>query len=464
MPILHDDAQIVARDFGATMTPEAVCINAADMSIFYRGSIDDRMDAGTNAMTQPYLASALENFSAGRMVSPSQTLSRGCAIGYNPVPPVSYSTDIAPLIQNKCVRCHSPGNIAPWAITNYSVIQARAYQIKQEVLAARMPPWHADPLYLAITNDLSLSPDQKATLLRWINDGAPRGAGPDPLAAVTTSTNYPFAWPPELGQPDYIVTIPSQSIPATGKVSYKYPSVQVPIPSNTWLRAAIVKPGNTKVVHHCLVFQGTLFDVISAGGGLNGFFAGYVPGYSAVEFPTGTGKKLPANSPVTFQMHYITIGTPQTDQTQLGLYFMKSPPPLELQTKAAFTLDLQLPPGAPEYEREASFTPSSTQDVWLYEMSPHMHLRGSRFKFEALYPDGGSEVLLSVPHYVFHWQSLYRLAQPKRLPAGTVIRCRGAFDNSQQNLENPNPNAAVTFGEQTDDEMFIGYANFGIIP
>jgi hypothetical protein len=346
-------------------------------------------------------------------------------------------------------------------MTNYSVVQTRARLIKQEVLAARMPPWHPDPFYLEFTNDLSLSPDQKAMLLQWIDDGALRGTGPDPLASVSATTNYPFAWPPELGQPDYVVTIPRQSIPATGEVPYRYPSIQVPISTNTWLRAAVIKPGNTRVVHHSLVFVGNLLEVL---GGLNGYFAGYVPGYTAIEYPPGTGKKLPANATLTFQMHYTTIGTAQTDQTQLGLYFMKSPPAMELQTRAAFTLDLTIPPGAQEYEREASFVPSDTNDVWLYELSPHMHLRGSRFMFEALYTDGTSEVLLSVPKYVFHWQSLYRFAQPKRLKAGTVIRCRGAFDNSRQNAENPNPEATVTFGEQTDDEMFIGYVNFGVIP
>src|SRR5262245_15235219 len=414
LPILHDEAQIVARDCGATSTPEVICLNAADMSVFYRGAIEDRADAGTNGVVQSYLGTALDNFLVGRMVSPSQTLPRGCAVDYKPVPSVSYATHIAPLLRNKCVRCHSDGNIAPWAMTNYSVVQTRARQIKEEVLAARMPPWHPDPFYLAFTNDLSLSSDQKAMLLRWIDDGAPRGTRSDPLASVSTTTNYPFTWPPELGQPDYIVTIPRQSIPATGEVPYRYPSIQVPISTNTWLRAAVIKPGNTRVVHHSLVFVGNLLEVL---GGLNGYFAGYVPGYTAIEFPPGTGKKLPANATLTFQMHYTTIGTAQTDQTQLGLYFMKSPPPMELQTRAAFTLDLTIPPGAQEYEREASFVPSDTKDVWLYELSPHMHLRGSRFIFEALYPGGTSEVLLSVPKYVFHWQSLYRFAEPKRLPA-----------------------------------------------
>jgi len=236
--------------------------------------------------------------------------------------------------------------------------------------------------------------------------------------------------------------------------------VAVNIPSNVWLRAAVILPGNTKIVHHSLVFVGSLLDVIISGGGLGGYFAGYVPGMRPVSFPEGTGKLLPANVTVTFQMHYITTGQEETDQTRLGLYFMKTPPAAELRTTAAATISFQIPPGAPEYAAQASVVPSNTKDILLYELAPHIHYRGSRFKFEAVYPNGTSEVLLSVPKYEFHWQTLYRLAQPKRLPAGTRIRCSGAFDNSSQNLENPDPTALVRFGEQTSDEMFIGYLNY----
>src|SRR5262249_10894157 len=140
------------------------------------------------------------------------------------------------------------------------------------------------------------------------------------------------------------------------------------------------------------------------------------------------------------------------------------PPKVELITTAAANLNLHIPPGAAEYEREAfAFLPSD-KDIVVYELSPHMHYRGSWFKFEAVYPNGTTEVLLSVPKYDFPWQTLYRLAQPKVLPAGTRIRCRGAFDNSGQNLDNPDPTASVTFGEQTFDEMFIGYLNYSEVP
>jgi hypothetical protein len=463
LPILHDAAQIVARAFHASVVPEAVAISTLDWTVFYRGALQD--SAGNISTAQNYLAGALGSFLANATVSPSRTLAKGCTLDLVSKPNISYSADIAPLLLDKCVRCHNPGNIAPWSMVNYSSIQTNSLAIKDRVLTGKMPPWHADPNYGVFANDISLKPEQAAALIQWIEDGAPRGDGPDPVAASQPPpTNYPYAWPASLGQPDFIVNVPAYNVPATGEVAYKYPQVSVTLPSNVWLRAAVILPGNTEVVHHSLAFLGTQFDVFLSGAGLNGFFAGYVPGYDAVAYPPTTGKYLAKNTTLTFQMHYTTTGTARTDRTKLGLYYASGPPQLSLQTHAAATLDISIQPGDSNYTREASATPSASKDVWLYELSPHMHYRGSWFKFEALYPAGTSEILLSVPHYEFHWQSLYRLAQPKRLPAGTVIRCTGGFDNSAQNPDNPNPGASVSFGEQTDDEMFIGYFNFAEIP
>jgi hypothetical protein len=332
-------------------------------------------------------------------------------------------------------------------------------------MTGEMPPWHADPAHGVFANDTSLPKAEAAMLVAWIDAGAPRGDGPDPLAAQDTrpAANFPNAWPIELGEPDYIVSIPRYTVAANGEIPYQYVTVPVDVPTEKWLRAAVILPGNTKVVHHSLVFMGSLLDVLLNRGGLGGYFAAYVPGLKPAPFPEGTAKRLPADAQVTFQMHYTAIGNEETDETKLGLYFAKEPPKVELRTTAAANLNIQIAPGVAEYEREASVVPSVSKPILLYELSPHMHYRGSRFKFEAVYPDGTSEVLLSVPRYEFHWQTLYRLTQPKRLPAGTRIRCRGAFDNSPQNDENPNPDATVRFGEQTDDEMFIGYLNYSEI-
>jgi len=218
-----------------------------------------------------------------------------------------------------------------------------------------------------------------------------------------------------------------------------------------------VRPGNRRVVHHVLVFAGTN----SLLRGIDGFFAGFVPGTEQSAFPEGTGKFLPKGAVLQFQMHYTTSGQVETDQTQIGLYTMTAKPERELQTRSAFQVFFAIPPGATNYETSADY-PLGT-DVLLYEMAPHMHYRGAHFNFQARYPDGTTEVLLSVPKYDFDWQASYRLAQPKRLPAGTRIHCSGGFDNSNLNVYNPDPKATVTFGLQTFNEMFIGYFNFAEI-
>ena len=461
-PVLVDDAQLVAAEYGATRQLETCVIRTDNWTLAYRGPLDNADPATLAAPSQNYAAEAVAAVLAGDDVSTPQVALPAAAPALDfPTPPTpDYAADVAPIIQRSCVQCHSAGNIAPFVYASYADVQAHAALVRGDLLTKRMTPWHADSHYGVFSNSTALTPAEIATLFAWTSAGAARGTGADPLAGATATAVSD--WP--LGPPDLIVSIPKQTLPATGLVDYRYLTVAVPVTADTWLRAAVVKPGNTANVHHALVFEGTLLDVINIGGGLGGFFAGYVPGLQQTWFPDGSGKLLHKGGSVTFQMHYVTTGQAATDQSQIGLYFAASAPARQLLTKSAYTTTIAIPPGAKEYEREATFTPSATKDVLLYELNPHMHLRGKRFKYEALYPDGTSEVLLNVPQYDFHWQSEYRLAQPKRLPAGTTLHVVGAYDNSAQNDENPDPTATVTFGEQTTDEMFIGYINYAELP
>ena len=215
---------------------------------------------------------------------------------------------------------------------------------------------------------------------------------------------------------------------------------------------------------------------------LAGFFAGYVPGSDAVAYPTGTGKLLKKGQPYTFQMHYISVGTAQTEQTELGLYVSPVPPTYPLQTKSAFSLpfvlgSVSIPASTGDFQLTAQLPASGTltTNILLYEVSPHMHLRGAAFKYEAIYPGGAREVLASVPNYIFHWQALYRLTQPKYIPRGSRIVCTATWDNTTQNKElmqayiatgNPSyaPTHGIRFGDQSWDEMFIGYLNYAEVP
>jgi len=471
-PILHDAAQLVARTYNATTTPEAVAINMADSAVFYRGAIDDRIGSNAVATTQHYLSNALVNFLAAQPVSPTRTRPSGCDIGFAALSPsISYSTEIAPLLQNKCVRCHSPGNIAPWAMTNHAIVQAQAASIKQEILSGRMPPWHADHFYQSFTNDISLSPSNAALLVKWIDDGAPRGGGIDPLTNVPPQTDYPFAWPASLGTPDIIIPIGNQAIPASGQIDYRYVFIPYTGPSVS-LRAAIILPGTVPAVHHLVA--GTGADDV-----LHSFMTLYVPGTYLGAFPSNTYKFLANGTTIGFQLHYTAIGVATNDASLLGLYTnaVTSGFPLIQTSVADSSASWTIPPNANEYQwvrTNAAFT----TNVWLHEVYPHMHTRGSRAKYEALYTNGTSEVLLSVPGYEFHWQTTYRFTQPKFLPKGTSIKYTCAWDNSVLNQElmevftdpdNPNnyrysPTNSVKWGEQTWQEMFIGYYSYSLAP
>ncbi len=452
-PVLHDAAQLVARTFGAGTVNEVVALDRTFAEAFYGGALETRCTE-PGGPSQAHLAEALEEFLSGKAVSVPRVRNHHASLGLPPRTVPDFRTEIAPLLQAKCVNCHRPGDIGSFAMTNHAVIAERAGSIRRNVLEGSMPPWHADPGHGTFANDFSLTPAQAAQLVAWLDAGAPKGEAGDPLAE--TPPPPPAEWP--LGTPDRVVSIPTQTLPATGEIPYRYLLVANPFPEDVWLRAAAVKPGNREVVHHCLVFVArNISEFLQVQGGLGGFFAGYVPGMEQVAFPEGTGKLLRKGSFIVFQMHYTPSGKPATDTTQLGFYRAATPPPRELLTTAAYDTGFRIPPGVRDHQVVAET--AITRDSLLYELSPHMHYRGSRMRFEALYPDGTAETLLNVPGYDFAWQALYRLNAPKRLPAGTRIRVTGGFDNSEWNPWNPSPLSTVVFGEQTDDEMLIGYLN-----
>lgn len=456
LPILQDPSQSVTRTLSSGKLPEVVLIDPKDWSIHYQGSLKIEIDTGTSMVVEEPLRDALGSLLEGRQADISQMAVFGDGNRPDPINPASFSEHIAPLLQNHCFPCHTEGNIAPWAMTSHSVIEEFSGLIKSAVLAGEMPPWHADPKYSHFSNSKSMTDDEIAMLIDWIDRGSPRGEGPDPLAEEPAPETVD--WP--MGEPDAIISIPLQSIPANGVIDYKYLVAQSPFPSDVWLRAVHVKPGDRSVVHHCLVFKGSFSELLALRGGLAGFFAGYVPGMEQTEFPEGTGKLLKRADNIVFQMHYTVSGKATTDQTQLGLYLSDEKPDRELITSAAFDTSFTIPPNSKDVYVSASTT--FTGDALLYEFSPHMHYRGSSARYTLIYPNETRETILNVPAYFFDWQALYRLEEPISIPRGTVLLCEGTFDNSVQNRFNPDPNTTVQFGEQSWEEMFIGYFNYSL--
>ena len=454
MPILLDVHQGVTRGLGSHEAPEAILVDPRQWSMVYRGPLEIRTSLGEEEHVISPLADAVHAFMEGKEPVVSHLKPFGAANGMEDIQTPSYASEIAPLLIQNCVPCHSEGNIAPWSMDSHAVIKEFSGLIKSAVLAGEMPPWHAEPQYRDFSNDKALSVEEVNQLVAWIDAGAPRGDGPDPLPEA--SQVVPEDWP--MGPPDHIVSIPLQRIPAQGSVDYRYFVVQSPFPRNVWLKAVDVRPGDRSVVHHCLVFKGNVLELLALRGGLGGFFAGYVPGMEQVPFPDGTGKRLRKSDILLFQMHYTTNGKAASDRTQLGFYLADEKPARELVTGSAFDVDFTIPPN----ERGVYVRATTTMPVasTLFEFSPHMHYRGAKSRYTLVFPDRTQEVVLHVPAYFFDWQALYRLAEPIDVPAGTRVICEGWFDNTIQNRFNPNPDDTVTFGEQSWEEMFIGYINY----
>ncbi len=465
-PILLDRSQAVARSLGVTRTGEAFLLDPSSGRIHYRGAIDDRLDYGVARADarETWLADALEAYLDHREPPVAVTEPRGCLILLEDWPEeVTFVHDVAPVLERRCLECHRPGHIAPFAFDRYETARGWSPMMAEVLRTKRMPPWHADGEIGTFDNDRSLTAEEKRALLRWVELGAPRGEGTDPLA--DREFRPPQEWP--LGPPDAVVKLPDEVIiPARGEIDYQYFEVEVELEEDGWVRALDVQPGNASVVHHVLVFlrypEHLAEHQPDFQGGLSGFFAGHVPGSDPWLFPENTGKFLPAGSSVVFQMHYVSTGKEETDRTRMGIYLHESTPEHELHVRSAHLSELRIPPGERDHEVTASHV--VPKDVWLWGMSPHMHYRGSRFAIAARFPDGERRELLSVPHYDFNWQTTYLPLEPIFLPEGTVVYCRGAFDNSASNPANPDPDREVRFGPQTTDEMFIGYLIYSEAP
>lgn len=459
LPVLKDDTQGVARHLQARRTGEAIAISTTDWSIFYRGAIDDQMVEGAQkpTPTELYLENAIVDHLAGKPIRQARSVARGCLIhldgGEGPdAAPVSYAKEIAPLLEAKCVQCHIKGNIGSWAMTGHTKVKAMASMIEEVVLTRRMPPWDADPQIGKFANDSALTVAQAQTLLRWVNQGALRGEGEDPL---TTLAMKPVEdWP--LGKPDIILRLPqAEQIPATGVLDYRHIEVRAGNTNTGWVAAAFVRPSNNKVVHHVIarVKEGGRKDHLGQGE----MYVGWAPGATQGFYPKGAGKFLPEDARFDVELHYTPNGTPQTDQTEIGLYLLPETPTGRFESVPVVNTSFEIQPGDPNSAVSGMY--GFKKDAMLYSLSPHMHLRGRWMKFEILFPNGKRETVCSIPRYDFNWQRTYVLEKPRKIPAGSWVVLTGGYDNSPQNPSNPDPKMTVHWGEQSFNEMFLGWYN-----
>jgi peroxiredoxin len=460
-PVLRDEGNVVADRFGAQRNPEAFVLDA-ERVIRYQGRIDDQFgfDVQRKQPTRRDLAEALNEVLAGEKVSVPATAVAGCIIGrvkkVREDGPVTFSKDIMPVLQNHCQECHRPGQIGPMPLMQYDDVVSWSGMIKEVVADKRMPPWYADPKHGTFSNDRSLPKEKREMLLAWIDNGMAKGDAKDLPAPV----KWPAGW--AIGKPDQILTMPKEfdvpaDMPARG-IPYQYYSIDLKFDEDKWIERAEARPGAPEVVHHILAFIVPPGERFIPGNPKTPVLCGMAPGESPMMLPKGMAKLVPKGARIVLQMHYTPNGRAQKDQSSIGLVFAKHPPEKMVITRPVYNQFFRIPPGAENHEIQSSYT--LPKDGCIISMMPHMHLRGKDFVVKAVYADNKEVMLLSVPRFNFNWQSVYRPALPVPMPKGSKVVCIAHFDNSRNNLSNPNPDVAVLWGDQTWQEMMIGWVDF----
>ena len=449
LPVLIDDAQVISEAMGIDKSGEAFLYDPRSFEVIFRGPVSA-------------LETALNDVVAGRTVSaPAVAMTEsGADIHYPVTELVSYETDVAPILAENCATCHRDGGIAPFSMDSHAMVQGWSPMIREVLMTKRMPPGQIDPHVGNYSNDYVLSVDEQQTLISWIEAGAMKDGATDPLMELT--------WPETkwaLGEPDLVVKVPPQTIPATGVLDYITVEVLFEgLETDRWVRASQYIPGDRTVLHH------TLNDIISPDAtGRRAFLGGgdpnqanitaYIPGAEPAVEPPNTGGLVRAGSKLRLQLHYTTNGKETVDASEIGVWFYPEGevPEERMSGQCACIFPLgwtNITPFDPNFEMSQSVV--IDKDAHMYGFLPHMHFRGKSMRFTAFYPDGTQEELINIANYNYNWQIRYLMEEPKFIPAGTKVVATGMFDNSTQNQNNPDPSRSVPWGQQSWDEMFFG--------
>jgi hypothetical protein len=463
MPILMDSNQLVGEALGVQRTAEVYVINPKTWQVVYHGPVDDRSDygGGQKKVEHRFAADALTALLGGQPVQQASVQSKGCLIDFPAkakVAQISYAHDVAPILEKNCVSCHQKGSIGPFAMDNYEMVKGFAPMIREVIRTDRMPPYNADPHVGKFSDSRNLSPAESKTLVHWIEQGAPRGDGPDPLAAKQRVAQD---WP--LGKPDLILDVPAYTIPASGVVDYQRPYVLNPMTEGKWIKASTIKVEQRQAVHHLLT--GYLKDVPAAGTTANETrwgvsVGGYAVGAESEVSPVNAGVYLPPGGAIGMQAHYTPFGKEVTDHSKIGLYFYKAgeTPKMVMHNSVVVDNSIVIPAGEARHKEIAYI--EFPHDAVLYSAFPHAHYRGYASDLWIRYPDGKEKLLLSLPRYDFNWQRDYTFAEPVKVPAGSKLIAHYVYDNSKENPANPDPKKTVVWGDQSWEEMFYTAVHF----
>ncbi|MDB6004162.1 MAG: Redoxin domain protein [Prosthecobacter sp.] len=461
-PVASDADGKLSQQLAATTTTEVFLLDAA-RTLVYRGAINDQYGLGytKDAPKHHYLRDAVAAMLSGEPAEIAATSAPGCALDLPAqkavaATPVTYHRDIARILQSNCVECHHQGGVGPFPLDSYDTVIEHAAMIRKQVERGAMPPWFAAPLegltHSLWSNDRSLSERDRADLLAWLGSNRVKGD----VADAPKPRAFPSEW--AIGKPDVIIAAAKPvSIKAEGTMPYQHVTVTTDFPEDRWVRGYEVLPTARQVVHHVIVSVHEKGSKVRGGGdeGDQGYWAAYVPGNTHQVYPEGFARKLPAGATVSFQIHYTPNGKAVEDTMRMGLLFSKEPPKYVIHTTALPNSRISIPPGKADHVEVAQR--KLPTDVNVMAWMAHMHVRGKAFKFEVTLPDGKTETLLDIPRYDFNWQLRYDYAMPHFLPRGSTVKITAVYDNSTGNPANPDPTKTVRWGQQTFDEMMIGY-------
>ena len=393
--------------------------------------------------------------------------------GTSPAATPTFSKEVAPILYKNCASCHRPGEIAPMSLLTYENARPWARAIREQVALGNMPPWHAAAPRGTFSNDRRLSEQDKDTLIRWADAGAPKGDSKD----LPPIPKFVEGW--EIGTPDAVISMPKDfEVPASGTVAYQFFEAPTNFTEDKWVQAIEVRPGTRSVVHHVLVFcrepgsRRAPASFAPVGPGVPGaaqqnpnsrtaaprdpgmpgaLIATTAPGTNAMIYKPGTALLIKAGAVLFFQVHYTSNGAAARDRTSVGLVFAKAPPQQEIRNSAFINAMFVIPAGSGDQTVESAI--QFTEDVHISALFPHTHLRGKSWEYRLVYPDGRSEVVLAVPKYDFNWQTYYVFTKPLAVPSGSRLEATAHYDNSTANKWNPDPTVAVRWGPQTWEEM-----------
>ncbi len=459
-PYVNDSEEEMARHLGAVSTTDVFVLDRTGV-VVYHGAIDDQYGIGysLDAPKQTLLKDALLEVLAGKPVSVPATKAPGCVLDLEPrkvtESSITWHNRVSRIIIQNCLECHREGGVGPFSLATRDEVIAHSAMIRQVVENRTMPPWFAAAPasgHSVWGNDRSLTDADRRDLLSWLEGDRPEGDSAD----AAKLPEFAGEW--SLGQPDHIVQIPNPiAIKATGTMPYQFVTAQTDLPEDRWVQGYEILPTDRSVVHHVIVnvHEPGSGRIIDREEGVGGYWAAYVPGNPGQMYPEGFARKLPAGARISFQIHYTPSGTATTEQLRIGLHFAEKEPQYVVTTIPLADRDLNIPPHTADHVESLS-RPVPT-DIPVLAYMAHMHVRGKSFRFDVETPDGKKETLLDIPRYDFNWQLRYDYAEPKVIPKGSRFTVTAVFDNSADNPANPDPGRTVHWGQQTFDEMMIGY-------